>query len=1474
MKHGKRESRRSHRTADSDAEVGSDRDVDLSDEEGALQRLTRNYRRFSETVKDREDSTKDSEYDEYRCGNSDSFANSAARDDDQDDAIQEDSDEEEDQDQDEEIESQVREDDDVDDDYEESEESAENAEADDIMRTLHAFGQRGDTDQGLRSALGRLFPGTGLGELLGAGGEIQGLVDNLERQRKEDPFLVLEILNQLSERLLMMNGLVAERGVPTYSLAKQLISILHDPMYADHLEVQLVACRCLYNLLEINPDSVHVMVGCGVVEALQDKLADISYIDLAEQALQTLEMISRESGHEVLVRGTLQTYLSYLDFFTIHAQRKALGLVANACEDIPDDKLEDVKSVLPTIERVATTYTDPSCVESAWLIVCRFISSSSHHPEQLEHLLKLDLLKSLVGMIPTCLGKGQHSGVVSFGSCVKLLNSLATLSTASTDLALCLIRDCHIGTTIKSSLLKYEKTDITKPIEPDETATVSTDALMATPKELLMAILKLVVAIAPVLERDGPDLGFFRGSAQYELADRLQAYQESEDFALFASHVFPILLSIYSSTVDYKIRRLVLVCILRLVGAFDKAALSETVFGSNIASVMSSIVTQTRRTLDRDTRGGLDLVRSSLLAYGGLSIVHLLISRAPELFLADFEREGLLSHTENLRSRLEEDDRVTISSSMVSSQMTDTGNDDDQDDEEYLPRLCRASTYDGAVLIPAETALSSLCDLCCKVCDDYQALVASSMTPRSQHLRSLDELKVLLQNSEEVKYDWMSVWAKFVRAIRSSSSFELNSSGIVGVLLNVFRTQSSNSLCCQAFKDTFCSVNSPFGSGEDLPLATLVKMLEEALERTESFELVATEASNAESRASSMAKQIRIRLSSEQDERQLLLMVHAVATFKSIDSFIHARQDRLSTLFKAFANTQTQPNEDPAEFYVEFSIDGEDIPHGTTIYGAIYRSMQETPQQVIPQRHVFMGEPHVVKYRKVPGKLPQVDDELYPYEPLVGSVAALEDKTTLDILQLLKYIHHLNVETPQSGASDVLFLNYRMTAKLNRQLEEPLIVASGTLPDWSVAVTRQFPFLFPLDTRVFFLQSTSFGYSRLIELWQSRARTEEQHDRDGGQRDFSSIELGRPVRHKLRLSRKKLLQGAIKVMDGYASVPGLLEIEYFDEAGTGLGPTLEFYANVSKEFCRQDLQMWRGSDPDPDNQEYVDAPNGLFPMPGAQEKQLHMFSVLGKFVARSLLDSRIVDFNFNSVMFEISSRNHSNDPALQLSRLAKVDPTLFRSLQQLRDCDNVEDLGLTFVVPGYDIEMVPGGEMVAVTNDNLEQYIRLVCEFSVGKGVEDQIKSFATGFSTVFPYTSLEIFSPDELVRLFGDRKEDWSLNTLLRVVHADHGYTLESVNVQNLLTIMSEFDTDDQRKFLQFLTGSPRLPIGGFKALKPDFTVVKKQAEDDLVPDDYLPSVMTCANYLKLPDYSSKEVLENRLLQAMNEGANVFLLS
>ncbi|PQE21443.1 HECT-domain-containing protein [Rutstroemia sp. NJR-2017a BBW] len=588
----------------------------------------------------------------------------------------------------------------------------------------------------------------------------------------------------------------------------------------------------------------------------------------------------------------------------------------------------------------------------------------------------------------------------------------------------------------------------------------------------------------------------------------------------------------------------------------------------------------------------------------------------------------------------------------------------------------------------------------------------------------------------------------------------------------------------------------------------------------------------------------------------------------------------------------------PQDWHIEFSLDDKVIANETTIYRAVHGT--SNPVEDSSSRSVWSAI-HPIKFKRVPGPPPPEPSSLsqaaeVSTETTASGIPASLDKhpATSSILRLLNILHALNANLDDVLAEnkDTLklnaeplsqFVNTKLTAKLNRQLEEPLIVASNCLPSWSEDLARLYPFLFPFETRHLFLQSTSFGYARSMTRWQNaQSADESRRDRHRDERPF----LGRLQRQKVRISRSKILESALKVMELYGASQSILEVEYFEEVGTGLGPTLEFYSTVSKEFSKKKLKLWRETDAN-DADEYAFGTRGLFPAPMSEEQAsnengkriLHLFKMLGKFVARSMIDSRIIDVSFNPTFFRIGDESKPVTPSL--GAVKTVDEQLAKSLKMIKkfavakkaiaengaltpaqkvtatealeiDGARIEDLSLDFTLPGYPIDLLPNGSQIAVTIDNVDLYLEKVIDMTLGSGVQRQVDAFRAGFTQVFPYSALSAFTPDELVMLFGRIEEDWSLETLMDSIKADHGFNMDSKSVKNLLQTMSELNLAERRDFLQFTTGSPKLPIGGFKSLTPMFTVVCKPSEPPYTSDDYLPSVMTCVNYLKLPDYSN----------------------
>uniref|UniRef100_A0A670JXQ9 E3 ubiquitin-protein ligase n=1 Tax=Podarcis muralis TaxID=64176 RepID=A0A670JXQ9_PODMU len=525
---------------------------------------------------------------------------------------------------------------------------------------------------------------------------------------------------------------------------------------------------------------------------------------------------------------------------------------------------------------------------------------------------------------------------------------------------------------------------------------------------------------------------------------------------------------------------------------------------------------------------------------------------------------------------------------------------------------------------------------------------------------------------------------------------------------------------------------------------------------------------------------------------------------------------------------------------------------------------------------------------------------------------------SLDVVILLRVLHAISrywyYLYDNASCKEIIptseFINSKLTAKANRQLQDPLVIMTGNIPTWLTELGKSCPFFFPFDTRQMLFYVTAFDRDRAMQrLLDTNPEINQSDSQD-------SRVAPRLDRKKRTVNREELLKQAESVMQDLGSSRAMLEIQYENEVGTGLGPTLEFYALVSQELQRADLGLWRGEEVtlanpkgSQEGTKYIHNLQGLFALPfGRTAKPAHIakvkmkFRFLGKLMAKAIMDFRLVDLPLGLPFYKWMLRQETS---LTSHDLFNIDPVVARSVYHLEEivrqkkrleqdksqtkeslqyaletltmngC-SVEDLGLDFTLPGFpNIELKKGGKDIPVTIHNLEEYLRLVIFWALNEGVSRQFDSFRDGFESVFPLSHLQYFYPEELDQLLcGSKTDTWDAKTLMECCRPDHGYTHDSRAVKFLFEILSSFDSEQQRLFLQFVTGSPRLPVGGFRSLNPPLTIVRKTFESTENPDDFLPSVMTCVNYLKLPDYSSIEIMREKLLIAAREGQQSFHLS
>jgi E3 ubiquitin-protein ligase TRIP12 len=139
------------------------------------------------------------------------------------------------------------------------------------------FGGRGP--MGLQSTLRALS-----GMMSGMSSRLRDILSNL--RAKDSPSLQLIALQELSDLLLVSNedNLSGQFSPDPY--VKELVTLMQPNQFGEeNPEIMLLACRCLANLMEALRGSVANVVYGGAVPILCQKLLDIQFIDLAEQAL-------------------------------------------------------------------------------------------------------------------------------------------------------------------------------------------------------------------------------------------------------------------------------------------------------------------------------------------------------------------------------------------------------------------------------------------------------------------------------------------------------------------------------------------------------------------------------------------------------------------------------------------------------------------------------------------------------------------------------------------------------------------------------------------------------------------------------------------------------------------------------------------------------------------------------------------------------------------------------------------------------------------------------------------------------------------------------------------------------------------------------------------------------------------------------------------------------------------------------------
>ncbi|XP_012882702.1 PREDICTED: E3 ubiquitin-protein ligase TRIP12 isoform X8 [Dipodomys ordii] len=271
----------------------------------------------------------------------------------------------------------------------------------------HLFGPLGPR-------MSQLFHRTiGSGAMLGIESRVSHMLGSKAQQllqglQASDESQQLQAVIEMCQ-LLVMGNEETLGGFPVKSVVPALITLLQ---MEHNFDIMNHACRALTYMMEALPRSSAVVV--DAIPVFLEKLQVIQCIDVAEQALTALEMLSRRHSKAILQAGGLADCLLYLEFFSINAQRNALAIAANCCQSITPDEFHFVADSLPLLTQ-RLTHQDKKSVESTCLCFARLVDNFQHEENLLQQVASKDLLtnvQQLLVVTPPILSSGMFIMVV------------------------------------------------------------------------------------------------------------------------------------------------------------------------------------------------------------------------------------------------------------------------------------------------------------------------------------------------------------------------------------------------------------------------------------------------------------------------------------------------------------------------------------------------------------------------------------------------------------------------------------------------------------------------------------------------------------------------------------------------------------------------------------------------------------------------------------------------------------------------------------------------------------------------------------------------------------------------------------------------------------------------------------------------------------------------------------------------------
>uniref|UniRef100_A0A4W5QFJ7 HECT-type E3 ubiquitin transferase n=1 Tax=Hucho hucho TaxID=62062 RepID=A0A4W5QFJ7_9TELE len=268
-------------------------------------------------------------------------------------------------------------------------------------------------------------------------------------------------------------------------------------------------------------------------------------------------------------------------------------------------------------------------------------------------------------------------------------------------------------------------------------------------------------------------------------------------------------------------------------------------------------------------------------------------------------------------------------------------------------------------------------------------------------------------------------------------------------------------------------------------------------------------------------------------------------------------------------------------------------------------------------------------------------------------------------------------------------------------------------------------------------------------------------------------------------------------------------------------------------------------------------------------EHLSYFHFVGRIMGMAVFHGHYIDGGFTLPFYK-----QLLGKPITLDDMESVDPDLHNSLVWILDNDITGVLDHTFCVEhnayGEIIqhELKPNGKIIQVTQDTKKEYVKLYVNWRFLRGIEAQFLALQKGFNEVISQHLLKAFDEKELELIVcGLGKidiNDWKSNTRLKHCTPDTNI------VKWFWKAVESYDEERRARLLQFVTGSSRVPLQGFKALQgaagPRLFTIHQIDAMSVCSDPAACPPGTIFNRIDIPPYENCDKLYDKLLTAIEE--------